>query len=213
MKFGMILDWQEAQREAQATLKRTQRAILAGVEDAGDEAKGAMQLMTRFAFKGGRLANTWKTKVYGRTSFGPAELLYSKAAEIMRHFAQATTFRNNHGKFLALPTELVGYIGNRRMRPEDLDDGPQPLRFVPPAGARQVGLLVLDNARINSRGKVRLASPTAIKRGRTASVVLFILVPEISQEQRIDPPALLNPIGQKIPQYILNHLRSGEKNE
>ena len=113
-----------------------------------------------------------------------------RAAEIADAFDRGVLIRSKHGLWLAIPTAEAGTrgLGRARITPGGWErrTGMRP-RFVFRRG--RPSLLVADDARINARG---LATA---KRGRrpqdgmltgAASVVIFILVPQVRLRKRLD---------------------------
>jgi hypothetical protein len=209
MKLGILLNASEVAAEQKATLDHAKNSIYLGIQEATNAGKQGLRDMTKAAFKGNKLPNTWRSEMYGRGSFHPAGLLHTRAPEIMQAWSQSTVLHNNHGRFLAIPTELVGRIGNRRLRPEDYDDSQSPLRFVPLPNGH--AMLVVDNIRVTSRGRLRLASDRAKAQGRTATAIMFNLIPEVTLEPRINPGPIVKAAGETVPERIVKHLEERGK--
>src|SRR5689334_4097568 len=115
MKLGIIVNAAEAKAQMNATLARAKNAILAGVTQGTMTAKTGLREATRAAFRSSKLPNTWQSNIYGKESFNPAGLVFSKAPEIMRGFSEGVTIKSPNGFFLAVPTENCPkmYLGKR----------------------------------------------------------------------------------------------------
>ena len=154
--------------------------------------KADLRSATSAAGLGHRMENTWQGQVFPSSgvSADPAVLLFSKAPNIIAAFDQGVTIKSKNGFFLCIPTDYVGYTNGRRMNPRNFEEAGIPLRYVPPAGGRRYALLVVDNFRINSKGNARAASNTAISKGKTATVVMFILLRQVTLTKKMDVKSL-----------------------
>lgn len=172
-------------------LQRGERAVTQAVRQAGVGLKEDLRSQTVVAGLGPRLARTWRSEIYprGGASLGAAALVWSKAPAIMRAFTEGAIIRSKTGLFLAIPTEAAPArgVGGKRISPNNFPDHIYgPLRFVYRRGAPS--LLVVDGLRARSGrpGKFAPASKRAASRGHTATVVMFILVPQVRLKKRID---------------------------
>src|ERR1039458_5848359 len=217
MKLGFLANAAEAERQMAATLAMTQRAILAGVTDATNSAKQGVRDMTGAAFRGNKLANTWQSKIYGKTSFNPAGLIYSKAPELMRAFSEEVVIHAKGHRFLAVKTENCPKRGSdgRALRfPDGKNDQGNwpvgrygPLRFVPASQRHAgLGLLVVDNIRVgkNGAGHARAAAGS-IAKGKVATVVMAFLIPQVTLKKRIYQEAIIKAACDVIPPDISSH--------
>ncbi len=94
---------------------------------------------------------------------------------------------------------------NKRVSPRDFEEAGIPLRFIPPQGARRVGLLVVDNFRVTTKGRARVASATALRTGRgLASIIMYVLVPQVSLKKRFDLQTAVQKWSGQIPQLVVN---------
>jgi len=161
----------------------------------------------------GRLANTWRMRLYpdqlasGPQDFGQAlggvrgrsravdaaAYLYSRAPVIQRAFEEGVTIRSSNGFFLAIPTEAaprrdIGSRGSRRRLIEAAEARYGPLRFVyRPNGPS----LLVAEARQNSAGRFVRASDRVRRTGnQLATVVVFLLVPQVRLKKRLDGAAI-----------------------
>lgn len=217
MKLGFIVNAAEAERQMKETLANSQQAILAGVTESTNEAKAALREMTRAAFKGGKLPNTWQSKVYGRDSFNPAGMIYSKAPELMRAFSKGVLVKSADGFYLAIPTENAPKKGRdgKRISPSNWPKEVYgPLRFVYRPNGRS--LLVADDLRASYSRKTgqmrgfKAASAKQRAAGKVATVIMFWLVPQVKLDKRIDPEPAVKSAGSRIPDRITARLKGGK---
>ncbi len=194
-------------RKVMATeLQTAVQAVSQGVQQATDGLKGELRNQVTNAGLGGKLAQTWRGQIYprGGQSINAAGYIYSKAPDIISSFAEGVTIRSKHGRFLAIPTQYVIRQKNRRISPADFEEAGIPLRYIPPQGARRVGLLVADNFHVTSKGRARVASATALRTGRgLASIIMFVLVPQVSLKKRLDVDGAAQKWIDKLPELVV----------
>lgn len=178
-----------------AELVAAEKAVSGGIKSATDGLKQELRGQIIKAGLGDRLAKSWRGNIYpgNGLSINAAGFVYSNAPEIIGAFAFGAVIRSKGGQFLAIPTKYVPRRKNKRMTPADFATGGQKLVYIPPKGARKVGLLVLGNQRITSKGRARNASDRAIAKGKTATVIMFILIPQVTLRRRFD----IDPVAQK----------------
>lgn len=189
-----------------AEVKAAEQAVMSGVKQATDGLKLELRSQVTNAGLGDRLSKTWRGEVYpkGQQSVNAAGYVWSKAPQIISAFAEGVTIHSKHGRFLAIPTQYVIRRQNKRLTPADFAEAGIPLRYVPPQGARHVGLLVVDNFRVTSKGKARVASPTALKTGRgLATIVMFILIPQASLKKRFDIDSTAGKWVDRVPGLVV----------
>lgn len=205
----------------------TERAIAGFVTSAIGE--GAQELKADWrgqierARLGPRLANTIRSEVYpkGQTSVDAAALIWTKAADIIKAYADgATIVARNGGRFLALPTEDVPRKrqGNA-LTPEEVETRfGRPLQFISPSDRgfwtpsirrNGVAFLVLKNLRIRkSSGRWRNASESELRRRKeTSSVVMFVLVPRVTVLKRLDLEEIARLAETRHPSLLSKHWR------
>ncbi len=190
-----------------------QSAFRKGVKQTTDGLKTDLRKQVESAGLGKRLANTWRGNVYpqrGVRTFNPAGVVFSKAPVIVRTFDEGAVIRSKHGPFLAVPTENVQREHGRRGRklnPASFAEAGIRLRFIPPSGNRRVALLVADDFRINKKGRPRYGSATARRTGRgLATVVMFILIPQVRLRKRLDVARATGTWERKFPSLIEKEL-------
>ncbi len=172
-----------------AEVKAAEKAVGGGVRQATDGLKNELRGQVTGAGLGERLAKSWRGDLYPKNglSINAAGFVYTKAPQIIGAFATGVTIRSKQSRFLAIPTQYVIRRENKKISPADFDEAGISLRYVPPQGARRVGLLVADDFRVTSKGRARVASDRARKTGRgLATVVMFILVPQATLKKRFD---------------------------
>lgn len=161
----------------------------------------------------GKLSKAWASAAYPRKGVGSlsasAQVFVKGSAhtqDAMYAFSRGATVRSKNGMFLLIPTENAPKVGLGRDRDKRLAAAEArygKLRFVYRRG--KTSLLVADNvrARGGKRGGFARASEKAVAAGRTATIVVFILVPAVRLRKRfsIQPlaskwigqaPALIN---------------------
>lgn len=186
--------------------KAAERAVGRGVQQATDGLKKGLRDQITGAGLGTRLSKSWRSALYpkGGISINAAGFVFSKAPEIIGAFATGVTIRGRRGRFLAIPTKYVIRRQNRRITPADFEEAGIPLRYVPPQGARKVGLLVVDNFRVTKKGRARVASNRAIATGKgLATIVMFILVPEVRLKKRLDIDSVAKKWIDQLPELVL----------
>lgn len=169
---------------------------------------------------GQRLANTWRGKTYpeGGASLEAAVFVWSKAPNIADAFDRGVTIKSARGVFLAIPTPAAGVKGlsamgaMKRITPGGWERRTgMRLRFVYRRG--QPSLLVADNARLSKKGLARPnvgrtrggAQFTRLK-GR-ATVVVFILVPQVTLRKRLDIASAAQRWAGRVPNIIAQRWR------
>ena len=180
-------------------------AVTAGITQATDGLKTELRGQIVNAGLGERLSRSWRGNVYPRGgSVNAAGFVYSNAPEIIGAFASGATIRPRHARYLAIPTQYVTRRQGRKVGPADFEEAGIPLRFIPPQGGRRFGLLVADNFRVTNKGRARVASNKAIKSGKgLTTVVMFILVPQVTLKKRFDVNSVAQKWIDKAPRLIL----------
>jgi hypothetical protein len=204
------------QADMQAELRDLERAVAAGTRSAGQSLKTELRRQVTSAGLGQRLANSWRDRHYPNQRLDAASLVYTKAPQIVRAFDEGAVIRSRRGRFLAIPTENAPRKGadGRRIRPSTFPEHRfGPLRFVP----RQSGpsLLVVDGLRASfSRmsGELRgfrRATDRARQSGQgLATVVMFLLVPQVKLPKRLDVARAADRWSAQLPALIEQQLRS-----
>ncbi|CAA7619002.1 conserved hypothetical protein [Candidatus Terasakiella magnetica] len=195
-------------------VKDAEDAVTAAMRQAADGLKADLRRQVTEAGMGQRLANTWRAELYpkGRKSIKAAGFVFTRAPTIIRAFDQGAVIKSKHGFWLAIPTPAAG-TGPRgkRMTPglwEQMHGSH--LRFIYRRGAPS--LLVAENmrARTGKRGGFAKGSASALRSGRgMASVVMFILVPQVSLKKRLDVDGVAERWASALPELIVRNWRDG----
>lgn len=192
----------------------------AGMRRAADLYKKDLRAAFQAAGLGRRLGNAIGVNVYPATgvSMSPAAVIYPRgqsAARIVRSYTEGARIRGRDGRrWLAIPvrenlpvlgrgvkptpelveTRLFGFVGS--------------LRFVVPRGSGgRYGLLVADTVtrgktgkRVTAYGRNRALGQR--RSGRPESLVMFILVREVSVRKRVDAGAIAERVLEQLPRLI-----------
>ncbi len=196
------------------------RCVTRAMREATDGLKSDLRADVVDAGLGRRLANTWRGKTFPESgaSIEAAAFVWSKAPNIVDAFDRGVTIRSRHGFWLAIPTPAAGATGlaatgaRRRITPGGFERRTgMRLRFVYRRG--RPSLLVADNARLSKSG---LARPnTGRKRGGAvytrlsgrSTVVVFILVPQVTLRKRLDIDAIAMRWAERVPGLIASNWR------
>ena len=201
-------------------LTLAEAAITDGMRDAAEGLKAELRQQVSTAGLGPRLANTWRSQVYpkGATSLRAAGVVYSNAPDVVGAFDEGAVIRSANGFWLAIPTPAAGTgAQGKRMNPALWEQMHEvPLRFV----FRRAGpsLLVADNMRerqgkrggLSATRSLRSAkgSAAAQRSGRgMASVVMFLLVPQVSLKKRLDIAAAAEKWADAVPELVVRNWR------
>lgn len=198
----------------ESELKTAEQAVGGGLREATDGLKNELRGLVTGAGLGERLAKSWRGELYPRNgrSVNAAGFVFTRAPDIIGAFAHGAVIRSKNGRFLAVPTKYVIRRENRRLTPADFAEAGIPLRYVPPKGARRVGLLVVDDFRVTSKGRARAASDRMKKTGRgLATVVMFVLIPQAALKKRFDVDIAAKKWIDRLPQLVLQNWNSDDR--
>ncbi len=194
-------------------LKAGEKAVTAGIREATNGLKLDLRQQIIGAGLGQRLANTWRSEVYPKSqnSIRAAGLVFSKAPNIVRAYADGAVIRSKHGFFLAIPTPAAGKYGDgkQKINPglwERLHGAR--LKFV--YRRRGPSLLVAENLRTRTgkRGGFAKASASGLRTGRgLATVPMFILVPQVMIRKRLDVDGVANKWLAALPGLVVRNWR------
>jgi hypothetical protein len=193
------------------------RSVTSAMRNVTDGLKAELRADVVDAGLGQRLANTWRGKTYPEAgaSLEAASFVWSKAPNIVDAFDRGVTVKSRRGLWLAIPTAAAGMKGTgamKRITPGGWERRTgMRLRFVYRRG--RPSLLVADNARLSKKGLARPnigrtrggAQFTRLK-GRS-TVVVFILVPQVSLRKRLDIVAIAQRWADRVPGVIAGHWR------
>jgi hypothetical protein len=206
------------QADLQAELRDIEGAVSSGTCEAGRGLKTELRRQVASAGLGQRLANSWRDRHYPNQRSDAASLVYTKAPQIIRAFDEGAVVRSRRGRFLAIPTENAPRKGTdgRRISPRTFPAHRfGPLRFVPrPSGP---SLLVVDGLRASfsrQTGELRgfrRATERARRSGQgLATVVMFLLVPQVKLRKRLDVARAAERWSGQLPALIEQQLRQGQ---
>jgi hypothetical protein len=191
-----------------APAQTIERAVTSGIREAAGSLKSDLRGDVIAAGMGQRLARTWRGKTFPEhgQSLEAAAFVWSRAPKIVDAFDRGVVIRSRRGLFLAIPTAAAGQIGRgasgmrERITPQGWERRTgMKLRFVYRRG--RPSLLVADKARINKRG---LAAANRRKSG-DATVIVFVLVPQVALKKRLDIEAAANTQAARVPSLIARH--------
>ncbi len=166
------------------------RGVTQAVRETGERIKQDLRSQVLSGGLGQKLAKAWRSDVFpkNKPSLEAAGYVYSKAPKIHRAFMENTRIKSKDGWFLAIPTEnCPNRIGGKRPTPSLYERIIGRLFLIYRRG--QPSLLVAKNqrARTGKRGGFANANEKAIAKGQgLATVVMFILVPQVTLKKRID---------------------------
>ena len=215
MKFGAAIAG-SIEADMAAEVRRIERAVPAGVKDAGSGLKGELRKQVIGAGLGTRLARTWRDRHYPNRGHDAASLVWSKAPQIIRTFDEGTTIRSKDGFWLAIPTPSAPKrgVGGKRINPSNFPEHRfGPLRFV--YRQRRPSLLVVDGVRVNAttgrvgrRAKGGAYTKTGRMKAGMATVVMFILVPQVKMPKRLDVKRAAERWVRRLPELVDKNLNT-----
>jgi hypothetical protein len=188
-------------------VRAAETAVTAGVRQAGQALKAELRQQVTSAGLGGRLANAWRDRHYPNQKVDAASLVWTKAPQIIRAFAEGVTIRSRRGRWLAIPTENAPRRGTdgKRISPSTFPEHRLGrLRLVARPG--KVPLLVVDGLRASTgrRGGFRRASQRALRTGEgVVTVVMFVLVPQVTLRKRLDVDGAARRWQGQLPRLVL----------
>ncbi len=194
------------------------RSVTSAMREVTDGLKTELRADVVDAGLGQRLANTWRGKTYpeGGISLEAASFVWSKAPNIVDAFDRGVTIKSSRGPWLAIPTAAAGMKGlsatgaMKRITPGGWERRTgMRLRFVYRRGAPS--LLVADNARLSKKGlarpnigRTRAGAQFTRLKGRS-TVVVFILVPQVTLRKRLDIASIAHRWAGRVPGTIASH--------
>jgi hypothetical protein len=196
------------------------RSVTSAMREATEGLKGDLRADVVDAGLGQRLANTWRGKTYpeGGASLEAASFVWSKAPNVVDAFDRGVTIKSARGFWLAIPTAAAGVKGlsatggMKRITPGGWERRTgMRLRFI----FRRSGpsLLVADNARLSKKGlakpnigRTRAGAQFTRLKGRS-TVVVFILVPQVTLQKRLDIASAARRWADRVPGLLASHWR------
>ena len=194
--------------------------IQRGLSQASEQLKQRLRGQVKRAGLGERLAKTWQNKDRrGRPLFwrneglNAAAMVRTSAPEIISAHMEGATIRAKSGRFLAIPTEhalrVTGARRRRKISPANWPASKGRLRYVRRANGPD--LLVLEEARLTKAGRVSVNTRTKAGKLRkgTATLVMFVLVPQVQLKKRLpDVQGVVRRVEAQLPQLILREYRT-----
>lgn len=168
-----------------AEIEAGERAVTAAMGQAGLGLKSAWRAQITGAGLGQRLANTIRNQTYPKAgaSLNAAALVWSQAPVIIGAHEKGALIRGRNGLWLAIPLPAAGKgTGGGRITPADWERRRGlKLRLV---FRRNAASLLVADARLSAGGLAKLSKS---KTGRgLATVPVFILVPQVKLQKRLD---------------------------
>lgn len=162
-----------------------EKAVTMTMVRAGASLKNAWRAQIIGAGLGARLARSIRSAAYPKVgeSMNAAALVWSNAPVIIGAHEQGPLIRSKNGLWLAIPTPAAGKsLRGGRITPVEWERrrGAR-LRFI---YRRRGPSLLIAESRLNSKG-LAVASKSKTGRG-VASVVVFLLVPQIRLKRRLN---------------------------
>lgn len=163
---------------------------------------------------GEKMPNAVRSEMYPRNgvSLNAAGWIFTKGRRtraILEGYANGAVIRAKGGRYLAIPTDagkgMIQARGGAAFLSGRYGLGIPTRLVVPPKGAAKQGVLWIVADLRKSRGKrggYRKPTPAAQKRRDTEEVVLFILVPQVSVQRRIDIDGLPEAWINRVPALI-----------
>jgi len=170
----------------------------------------------RHANPGAGLSRTWRDRAYPNKGYSATAMVWSKAPQIIGAFDEGAVIKSKSGLWLAIPTPQAPKrgVGGKRINPSNFPVHRYgPLRFVFRRG--RPSLLVVDGVRINKSGRTgrRAKGGAFTKTGRMkqgmATVVMFIMVPQVRLKKRLDVKREIKRWERRLPGLIDRHLERG----
>lgn len=203
-----------------AEIRVAERGVTEGIASGAEGLQRELRGQVTRAGLGRRLANAWRKKLYPSrgVSMSAAGEVFTNAPHIIRAFDEGAVIRGKSGLWLAIPTENAPRrSGFKPVTPSNFPEHRfGRLRFVyRPHGA---SLLVVDNVRVTARGNIgRQVKNPRLKSGRLrkgiATVVMFLLVPQVRLRKRLDVDRARNRWEGRLPRLIVKALEAAEREE
>lgn len=194
-------------------VKSQEAALLGSITDATNAIKNDWRTQIRANFKGTRLPNTVRSKVFKNNGLTPAGIVYSRAPEIMESHSAGALIVPKGGSYIVLPTPNVPISSYQtQFTPENWPvDRFGKLAFVPPRGGKPAMLVAKGWKAKKSRktGKVSGYRPIKAKKEIWSSqdVIMFILVKRVQLKKRLNIPAIVQKHTQNMPAFFEAQLK------
>lgn len=162
---------------------------------------------TNRATRNSKLGNAWRREQYPRPpelATNPAAIVYSKAPKQMQAFSEAKVIRSQKGFFLSVPTDDAPARGTdgKRISPSNWPEARfGRLRFVFRRGRPSLLVVERQPSIKKATGALSFRKPSkrAIRTGeKLATVIMFILVPQVRPPKFLDIPRSANKAGRRM---------------
>lgn len=166
-------------------IKAGERAVQAGIRDAGASLKDAWRAQVQASGLGPRLARTIRSDTWPKdhNSVNAASMVWTRAPVILSAHSEGALIRASRSTWLAIPTEAAGRgRGGKRLTPREWEQRTG-LRLVFIYRRGRPSLLVAE-ARLTKQGRA-VASRSKTGRGLVTAPI-FIMVPQVSLRKRLD---------------------------
>lgn len=199
--------------------QRATDAMAAAVEGFKGDVRRAIQS----AGLGRRLGFAIRSELYpqGRVSMSPAGVIRARgqsAEKVIESYSEGAVIRPRNGSsWLAIPVrENLPYLGRGVKPTPDLVEKRlgRPLRWVAPKNGRgRFGLLVADAVTRGKTGKRvtgygRDRSRKERRSGKAETLVMFVLVPQVTVRKRLDFGAIGDKWANQLPRLMASSRRS-----
>lgn len=100
--------------DLKAEMRQIEKAATGRIKEAGHGLKGSLRRQVISAGLGKRLARAWRNRAYPNKGYDAANLVWSKALEIVWSFDRGMVIKSKFGFWLVIPKRGVG---GKRMTP------------------------------------------------------------------------------------------------
>ena len=194
-------------------LEAASEGVMCGVREATDMCHAGWRQQVQGAGLGVGLTKSIRQKFYPNQGLNAAGMVFGKSRRILAAFERGAVIQAHNRRYLAIPTPeadrlvrpRVGKFGKITPRtwPGDLP----PLRYVPRPGVAD--LLVIDEMRHTKSGRLTRARTRTGRLGRgAATVVMFVLVRQVTLAKRLDLDRVARRVEQELPELIRAYYRS-----
>jgi hypothetical protein len=194
-----------------------QHAVTAAMDEVTAGLKQELRDQIEAAGMGSRLAKTWQGKRFPdfKPSINAAAYVWSRAPDIVDAFERGVPIVAKNRKYLAIPTKDAGVlhttVKGKRLTPAiwETETGVK-LRFVPRGNHALLvsdGRYVRQPARYRRRKSFKPAKYPALP-GQKRSIVIFVLVPQVSPGKRLDIEGVGNRWADRVGDLIAANWRS-----
>lgn len=187
-------------------IKNIEKSVQVGVSTATNGLKAELRSQVISAGLGKKVANAWRSKVNPDNgySLNATGAVWTNAREIIDSNVKGSTIQGKQGQWIVIPMEAAGKVKHGKNMLKDWQARHGRLRFIYGKNGKN-SYLVAENmrARTGRRGGFTRASDAAIKKGRVATVPVFLVIPRAKMKKRLpDPKASFNRWSARLSDYI-----------